>query len=221
MSQSLYGEVASGRSACLVSENSAQSFLESVGRKHSESTESSAPGYYASPSRVGKEGDFYTSVSASRFFGGAMAMYILKLLDSGRLSTPLRIIEIGADKGYLLGDVAQFLDALSEGLLCSVEFATLEPLGELAMSQREHFASLKLSQEAKFCAYESLASLCEGAQAGQNAIILSNEIFDSAPCDVLSASESSSDSEPHASAPQMLYIAPKGGVWCHFGVRER
>lgn len=160
----------------------------------------SLPGYYASTSRVGKEGDFYTSVSASRFFGGAMAMYILKLLDSGKLNTPLRIVEIGADKGYLLGDVAQFLDALSEGLLSSVEFATLEPLESLAQAQREYFAKLRLSQKARFCVYEDLASLCKSTW--QSVIIISNEIFDSVPCEIVRVSESSTE----ATSSQMLYI---------------
>ena len=41
-------------------------------------------GYYASGRPVvGKDGDFYTSVSLSKFFGGAIAHYVLRLLEDG------------------------------------------------------------------------------------------------------------------------------------------
>ena len=73
-------------------------------------------GYYTKDNKVGAKGDFYTSVSASKFFGGAIASYILSLLEDNELFLPLRIVEIGADKGYLLGDIALFLDALSENV---------------------------------------------------------------------------------------------------------
>ena len=37
-------------------------------------------GYYATYKSIGKEGDFYTAVSTSKFFGGTIANHIVKFL---------------------------------------------------------------------------------------------------------------------------------------------
>ena len=42
-------------------------------------------GYYTKYKKIGKEGDFYTSVSASKFFGGTIAKHIISLVDEGFL----------------------------------------------------------------------------------------------------------------------------------------
>lgn len=160
-------------------------------------------GYYTNPQKVGESGDFYTSVSASKFFGGSIAFYILKLLEQGQLTPPLRIIEIGADKGYLLGDIAQFLDALTENLLESCEFATIEPLPNLADSQKTYFQNLKLTQKTSFNVYspDIHTSLLQTPQRKESdLIVISNELLDSFPCEVICNN-------------QMLYIDRTSKEW--------
>ncbi|MDD2449714.1 MAG: hypothetical protein PHG10_08615, partial [Sulfurimonas sp.] len=56
-------------------------------------------GYYATYKAIGKEGDFYTSVSTSKFFGGSVAKHIISLVDEGFLSKDAVICEIGAHHG--------------------------------------------------------------------------------------------------------------------------
>lgn len=141
-------------------------------------------GYYSSPHRVSRVGDFYTSVSASRFFGGAIAFYILSLLEKGVLNPPLHIVEIGADKGYLLGDIALFLDALSENLLNRCVFITIEPFESLAKAQKAHFDTLHCSTKLEFYTFKSFVD-CSIAHKDTNLFIISNELFDSFPCDVI------------------------------------
>lgn len=141
-----------------------------------------ANGYYMAPHRVGKGGDFYTSVSASKFFGGAIANYILSLLESSALHLPLRIVEFGADKGYLLGDIALFLDALSQNVLESSEFIIIEPLPSLAKVQRAHFSSL--STKINFNIFSNVASM-PSPSVNTHLFIITNELFDSVPCDIL------------------------------------
>lgn len=138
-------------------------------------------GYYTNPHRVGKSGDFYTSVSASKFFGGAIASYILNLVEKGHLNLPLRIVEIGANNGYLLGDVALFLDALSTHFLRDCEFATIEPLPSLREAQKSHFSTLRFSTNISFDAFETLPL----PEKSSDIFILSNELFDSIACDVM------------------------------------
>lgn len=41
-------------------------------------------GYYKK-ALIGQKGDFYTSVSLSKFFGGAVAFYIIKLLEEEKI----------------------------------------------------------------------------------------------------------------------------------------
>lgn len=139
-------------------------------------------GYYTDSSKVSKTGDFYTSVSVSKFFGGAIASYILSLLESNALSLPLRIVEIGADKGYLLGDIALFLDALSE-VLPQCEFIIIEPLSTLAQAQKAYLGGLKFSCVLDFKIVESFEALSQNKDS--SLFIISNELFDSFPCDVL------------------------------------
>lgn len=160
-------------------------------------------GYYTNLQKVGERGDFYTSVSASKFFGGSIAFYILKLLEQGQLTPPLRIIEIGADKGYLLGDIAQFLDALTENLLESCEFATIEPLLNLANFQKTYFQNLKLVQKTSFNVYspDIYISLLKSPQNKEkDLIVISNELLDSFPCEVICNN-------------QMLYVDCTAQTW--------
>lgn len=139
-------------------------------------------GYYTDSARVGKAGDFYTSVSASKFFGGAIASYILSLLESQALTLPLRIVEIGADKGYLLGDIALFLDALGE-VLPECEFIIIEPLHSLSCAQKAHFQSLHFSSPIRFHIAQDFSLVPHCAQT--SLFVIANELFDSLPCDVL------------------------------------
>ena len=66
-------------------------------------------GYYATYREIGKAGDFYTAVSASKFFGGTIAKHIISLVDEGFLSSDSTICEIGAHHGYFIADVIEFL----------------------------------------------------------------------------------------------------------------
>lgn len=64
-------------------------------------------GYYRK-ALIGQKGDFYTSVSVSKFFGGAVAFYIIKLLEEEKLFLPLKIVEIGSHHGHFFERYSQF-----------------------------------------------------------------------------------------------------------------
>ncbi|RDU55845.1 hypothetical protein CQA49_02805 [Helicobacter sp. MIT 00-7814] len=138
-------------------------------------------GYYNNPARVGKEGDFYTSVSVSRFFGAGIANYILKLLESSSLRLPLYIVEIGAHKGFLLKDIADFLCALGkDSLFSQLHFYTIEPLAQLQIAQKATLRDLT-----NFCVYDSLQSLESTLTPNaQSLFFVSNELLDSFCVDI-------------------------------------
>ncbi len=133
-------------------------------------------GYYTR-ARIGKGGDFYTAVSASTFFGGSLAFYLLDLLEKGQLTLPLNIVEIGAHGGQLLGDVFSFLRALSNGVLEHVQCFSLEPLVPLRTLQQAYLAQrgVKLQCVSSPLELPTDASL----------FIYCNELWDSFPCEVV------------------------------------
>ncbi len=151
-------------------------------------------GYYASMPEIGKNGDFYTSVSTSMFFGGCVANYIVKGIDEGWLGKDVLILEFGAHKGYLLADIIQFIFTLRPQLLESLSFGVVEPLENVREAQREYFSS-SFGQNLHVEIYESL----DGVKKDE-AFIISNELFDAFTCEIINGDK-------------MLYIEDKKAVF--------
>ncbi len=70
--------------------------------------------------------DFYTAVGASKFFGGAIAKYILQSLELGAIRLPLNIIDLGANNANLLNDIRAFLETLGVGVAEKCNFIVVE-----------------------------------------------------------------------------------------------
>ena len=135
-------------------------------------------GYYTNYKTIGKEGDFYTAVSTSQFFGGCIANHIISLVDEGFLNEDAVICEIGAHHGYFLADVVQFIYTLRPALLDSLEFIIIERFDALQEQQRKYFAE-SFGDVVKLKHYKSLSELkCK------NAFFIANEIFDAFPCEL-------------------------------------
>ena len=135
-------------------------------------------GYYATYKNIGKEGDFYTSVSASKFFGGTIAKHIISLVDDGFLDKDATICEIGAHHGYFLADVIEFVYTLRPELLKSLSFVIIERFESLQEFQKKYFKE-SFGDVVKLTHYNSLSELkCK------NAFFIANEIFDAFPCEL-------------------------------------
>lgn len=137
-------------------------------------------GYYSRATKgdekIGKEGDFYTAVSVSRFFGGAIAKHIIDLLECGKLELPLSIVEFGAHSGRLLGDIIDFLDILSVGVLEQTRFFSIEPLDLLRQMQ---------AQNPRITPLKYLSELRRTSEDTKSIFMLSNELFDAFACEVV------------------------------------
>lgn len=135
-------------------------------------------GYYATYKSIGKDGDFYTAVSASKFFGGTIAKHIISLIDEGFLESDATICEIGAHHGYFLADVCQFIYTLRPELLSSFEFVIIERFDALVTQQRNYFTE-SFGDALQLKHYKSLNELqCK------TAFFVANEIFDAFPCEL-------------------------------------
>jgi len=135
-------------------------------------------GYYSTYKNIGKSGDFYTAVSTSKFFGGAIAKHIISLVDEGFLAKDGTICEIGAHHGYFLADVIEFIYTLRPELLQSLEFVIIERFDDLQKFQTNYFEE-SFGDVVKLTHYKSLTELkCK------NAFFIANEIFDAFPCEL-------------------------------------
>ncbi|WP_162974347.1 class I SAM-dependent methyltransferase [Helicobacter pylori] len=135
-------------------------------------------GYYRKAT-IGQKGDFYTSVSLSKFFGGAMAFYIIKLLEEEKLFLPLKIVEIGSHHGHFLSDIANFLKALSVGVIEKCEFVSCEPLIELQNIQQTTFKQAT-QLDLTSCDLKGL-----DFKEKKSAFVVSNELFDAFACEII------------------------------------
>ena len=134
-----------------------------------------ALGYYETPGRIGKEGDFYTSVSVGDFFGGLLAWSCLEVAE--RLETKsFHILEAGANDGRLSGDILDWLQKFRPELAARTHYRILEPSILQRETQRETLSRFG-NRVQWFSDWPEIAPF-----AG---IIFSNELFDAMPAHVL------------------------------------
>ena len=135
-------------------------------------------GYYATYKAIGKEGDFYTAVSTSKFFGGTIAKHIIALVDEGFLKEDATICEIGAHHGYFTADVVEFIYTLRPELLKSFSFVFVERFEALQEQQKQYLDEC-FGGAIKLTHVKSLSEL-----SVDNAFFIANEIFDAFPCEL-------------------------------------
>lgn len=136
-------------------------------------------GYYTQKRIIGKEGDFYTAVSTSMFFGGSIAKRLISTIQSGFLSPTCHVVEIGAHKGYLLADMIQFIYTLKPEWLKTLRFVIVEPFVQNELMQKAYF------QEA-FGDAVTLRHVKSLEEVNvEEAFFVANEIFDAFACEVI------------------------------------
>ena len=135
--------------------------------------------YYSNYKQIGKDGDFFTSVSTSPFFGGSIAKKIIDSIENGFLANNTTILEIGAHHGYLLADVIQFIYTLKPTLLETLSFAIVERFSNLQEQQKKYIND-SFGDVIKLKHYNDISEV-----KLQNAYVLANEIFDAFACELV------------------------------------
>ena len=133
-------------------------------------------GYYASGrARVGKTGDFYTSVSVGRIYGRMLASVCHEVWE--RLGSPkeFTIVEQGANDGTMAVDILTRIEAAGGAFAEAVRYRIVEPFPINRSRQQE-----KLSGFPKVTWHGSNEELSEFT-----GIHLSNELLDAFPVDSL------------------------------------
>ena len=136
-------------------------------------------GYYSNYKTIGKEGDFFTAVSTSKFFGGTIGKRVVDIIKQGFLPNNTTIVEIGAHHGYLLADMIEFIYTLQPELIKTLKFAIVERYDHLQCKQREYFKK-SFGDAIELVHYKDIREL-----QLQSAFIVANEIFDAFPCDLV------------------------------------
>jgi SAM-dependent MidA family methyltransferase len=130
-------------------------------------------GYYARGGRVGRGGDFYTSVSVGPLFGEMLAHCFaawMQLLPDGKV----QIVESGANDGRLALDLLTALSTLAPSLAERIEYGILEPFEQLRRLQEATLDSLPHP-------VRWFASWDEFDPQGVRGVIFSNELLDAMP----------------------------------------
>ena len=136
-------------------------------------------GYYTKYKAIGKDGDFFTAVSTSIFFGGSIAKKIVDTILNNELPKNTTIVEIGAHHGYLLADIIQFIYTLNPKLLESLNFAIVERFENLKNEQKKYLEN-SFGDSIKFDFYDDISEI-----KLDHAFIVANEIYDAFSCELI------------------------------------
>ncbi|MDD5547989.1 MAG: SAM-dependent methyltransferase [Sulfurovaceae bacterium] len=135
-------------------------------------------GYYTSFKNIGKEGDFYTAVSSSRFFGASIANFLLKLISQDESKANGVLVEIGAHRGYLICDMIQWIYTVNPTLIQTLRFAIIEKHPRLIEEQKAYIYS-RFGDDVKVEHFGSISEI-----KTNYAFVVSNEIFDAFGCEL-------------------------------------
>ncbi len=135
-------------------------------------------GYYSKYRSIGKEGDFYTAVSASGFFGASIANHFMRCLRDTGVTDDIWLIEIGAHRGYLLADMIEWIYSCDPELVSKVNFATIERHEDLRKVQTDYFYE-RFGNDIRLVQFASLEEIDVSY-----AFFVSNEILDAFECEL-------------------------------------
>lgn len=137
-----------------------------------------AHGYYEQPqSRIGRAGDYLTSVSVGSLFGELLAWRFAAWMGglAGCAATPSRLVEAGAHDGRLAADLLGWLRRERPALLEELEYVIVEPSPRRRAWQEERLS--------EFAGRVRWVGNLGGLQraGGVRGVIFSNELLDALP----------------------------------------
>lgn len=132
-------------------------------------------GYYArEPRQVGRQGDFFTSVSVGPTFGRLLATRFLTQWERSGRPDRWRIIECGGHDGTLAADILAHLKIHSPDALATIDYVICEPLPRLRAAQTHKLADFQPAARS----IRDPASLADDPLPG---IAFGNELLDALP----------------------------------------
>jgi len=136
-------------------------------------------GYYKELKSIGKEGDFYTAVSTSSFFGASIANYMYSLIKANIADKNGWLIEIGAHQGYLLCDMIQWLYTCDPSLVKTLKFGIVERQPKVRQAQLDYIKE-RFGDDISITHFNDISDVNV-----DYAFFVANEIFDAFPCELI------------------------------------
>jgi len=135
-------------------------------------------GYYErNPCRIGRRGDFLTSVSVGKLFGELLASQFADWVEKMSIG-PSQLAEGGAHEGQLALDVLTWLHEWRPQIASRLEYCLIEPSPRRQAWQRRRLD--KFAGQVRWC-----RGLKELEEKGIRGVIFSNELLDAFPVHVL------------------------------------
>lgn len=138
-------------------------------------------GYYTSTrTRIGKQGDFFTSSSVHSLFGQLIARQIVQLwqlMGEG----PFVLVEQGAGEGYLCLDLLDTLAEETPELYAQLDYRIVEISSDHRIRQKENLATHVGSGRVSWCEFPELKPF--------TGCFLSNELVDAFPVHLVEKKE--------------------------------
>lgn len=132
-------------------------------------------GYYMKErSKIGREGDFFTSSNVSSVFAKTFARLFSKLVESGEVVS--HFCEIGGGTGKFAYDMLTEWKEISKDTFAKLQYSIIEVSPFHRQVQNEKLSSF--CNVVQYCTYEELDDSFTG-------IVFSNELFDAFPVDVI------------------------------------
>jgi len=132
-------------------------------------------GYYCKgDDRVGRDGDFFTSVSVGKCFGMLLSYRIAEYARANEIEGQIDIIELGANTGQLACDILDTLRSDFPNLYKKVRYTICEPLESMLKIQ-----STTLQAHSALLEFHSTINGIK--QVKEHGILLSNELIDAFP----------------------------------------
>ena len=131
-------------------------------------------GYYASGrARLGRSGDFFTSVSVGPLFGALLARQFAEMWT--RLGEPgeFTIVEQGAHRGEFARDVLAALRATAPACFAATHYRIIEPSENLRATQNETLGEFTAAKVRWFSTFDALPAF--------TGVHFSNELLDAFP----------------------------------------
>jgi len=135
-------------------------------------------GYYKHFKAIGREGDFYTAVSTSAFFGASIANYFYTLIQEEKASRDGYLIEIGAHQGYLISDMIQWIYSCDPTLVETLRFGIVERQPEVQKAQKAYLQK-RFGDAIEVSFFKDISEV-----EADYAFVVANEILDAFPCEL-------------------------------------
>ena len=135
-----------------------------------------AHGYYAGARRIGRGGDFFTSVSVGPLFGQLLARQALQMARLLEFPRPFWIIEQGAHDGQLAIDILEACRARALDFFEAIRYLIIEPSPSARARQERRLEEANLATQVVWT-----ETVEEAAREKREGLYLSNELVDAFP----------------------------------------